>query len=201
MRKNKTSYKSEKVAMVNTSGEIISEGELHFTETQKQGREKGYFSIYNDEFDKIENLSSKEFSLLKYCINNRNQKTNIINLGRKDILTKLNMQRQHFWKYKNKLVKENLLTETNEKNQYLINPRFCCSTDSDTYMKLRLFYAKYKTDQEEVKRIKDEIKQSKNKDNLQKIDNFINNNAININDFMEYINILTNSNSNINRNS
>lgn len=194
MKKNETRYKSEKVAMINASGEIISEGELLFKESQKQGREKGYFSIYNDEFDKIGSLSSKEFSLLKYCVNNRNQKTNTINLGKKDILSRLNMQRQHFWKYKNKLVKENLLAETNEKNQYLINPRFCCSTDSDTYMKLRLSYAKYKTNQEEIKRIKYQIKQSKNKDKLQKIDNFITDNIININDLIEYINILTNKN-------
>ncbi len=117
MRKNDISYKSENVTMINSSGEIISEGTLNFKETIKQGREKGYFSIYNSEFDKIENLSNKEFSLLKYCINNRNQKTNIINLGRKDILKKLNMKRQNFWTYKNKLIKENFRAETDIKNQ------------------------------------------------------------------------------------
>lgn len=68
MRKNETSYKSENVTMINSSGEIISEGTLNFKETKKNGREKGFFSIYNDEFEKIENLSNKEFTLLKYCL-------------------------------------------------------------------------------------------------------------------------------------
>ncbi len=194
MRKNDISYKSENVTMINSSGEIISEGTLNFKETKKQGREKGYFSIYNDEFDKIENLSNKEFSLLKYCINNRNQKTNVINLGRKDLLKKLNMQKNHFYVYKNKLLKENFLTETDVKNQYLINPRFCCSTDSDTYMKIRLSYANYRADQDEIKRIKEEIKNSKNKEKLQKIDKLISDNVLNINDLVEYLNILSKEN-------
>lgn len=191
MRKNETSYKSENVTMINSSGEIISEGTLNFKETKKSGREKGFFSIYTDEFDKIGNLSNKEFSLLKYCVNNRNQKTNIINLGRKDILKKLNMQRQHFHYYKLKLIRENLITETEIKNQYLINPRFCCSADSDTYMKMRLSYANYKSDQEEIKRVKEDIKKSKNKDKLQKIDKLINDNVINVKDLIEYLNILS----------
>ena len=191
MRKNDISYKSEDVKMINSSGEILSEGTLNFKETTKQGREKGYFSIYNNEFDKIENLSNKEFSLLKYCINNRNQKTNVVNLGRKDILKKLNMQRQNFWTYKSKLIKENFIAETEIKNQYLINPRFCCSTDSDTYMKIRLSYANYKADQEEIKRVKEEIKNSKNKEKLQKIDKLISDNILNVNDLIEYLNILS----------
>lgn len=194
MRKNDISYKSENVTMINSSGEIISEGTLNFKETKKQGREKGYFSIYNDEFDKIENLSNKEFSLLKYCINNRNQKTNVINLGRKDLFKKLNMQKNHFYVYKNKLLKENFLTETDVKNQYLINPRFCCSTDSDTYMKIRLSYANYRADQDEIKRIKEEIKNSKNKEKLQKIDKLISDNVLNVNDLVEYLNILSKEN-------
>ncbi len=45
MRKNETSYKSENVTMINSSGEIISEGTLNFKETKKTGREKGFFSI------------------------------------------------------------------------------------------------------------------------------------------------------------
>lgn len=194
MRKNDTSYKSENVTMINSSGEIISEGTLNFKETKKNGREKGFFSIYNDEFDKLENLSSKEFSLLKYCINNRNQRTNIINLGRKDILKRLNVQRQHFHYYKQKLVKENFITETEIKNQYLINPRCCCSSDSDTYMKMRLSYANYKADHEEIKRVKEDIKKSKNKEKLQKIDKLISDNIINVNDLVEYLNILSKEN-------
>ena len=194
MLKNDTNYKSENVKMINGSGEIISEGTLNFKETKKKGREKGFFSIYNDEFDKIGNLSNKEFSLLKYCINNRNQKTNVVNLGRKDILKRLNMQRQHFHYYKLKLIKENIITGTDIKNQYLINPRFCCSTDSDTYMEIRLHYANYKSDQEEIKRIKENIKKSKNKDKLQKIDKLIDDNIINIKDLVEYLNILSNQN-------
>ena len=192
MRKNETSYKSENVTMINSSGEIVSEGTLNFKETKKNGREKGFFSIYNDEFEKIENLSNKEFTLLKYCIINRNQRTNLINLGKKNILKNLKMQRQNFWTYKNKLIKENFIIETDTKNQYLINPRFCCSTDSDTYMKLRLSYVSYKADKEEIIRVKEEIKKSKNKDNLQKIDKLINDNVINIKDLVEYLKILTN---------
>lgn len=192
MRKNETSYKSENVTMINSSGEIISEGTLSFKETKKNGREKGFFSIYNDEFEKIENLSNKEFTLLKYCIINRNQRTNLINLGKKNILKNLKMQRQNFWTYKNKLIKENFIIETDTKNQYLINPRFCCSADSDTYMKLRLSYASYKADKEEITRVKEEIKKSKNKDNLQKIDKLINDNVINVKDLVEYLKLLTN---------
>ena len=86
MRKNETSYKSENVTMINSSGEIISEGTLNFKETKKNGREKGFFSIYNDEFATIENSYNKEFTLIKYCIINRNQRTNLINLGKKNIL-------------------------------------------------------------------------------------------------------------------
>lgn len=192
MRKNDTSYKSENVTMINSSGEIISEGTLNFKETKKTGREKGFFSIYNDEFNKIENLSSKDFKVLNYCVNNRNQRTNIINLGRKDILKKLQMDRSNFFRYKNNLIKQGFIIETETKNQFLINPRFCCSADSDTYMKLRLSFANYKSDQEELKRVKEEIKNSKNKDNLQKIYKLINDNVINTNDIIEFIKILTN---------
>ena len=191
MRKNDISYKSENVTMINGSGEIISEGTLNFKETKKQGREKGYFSIYNEEFDKLECLSSKEFKVLKYCVNNRNQKTNIINLGRKDILKKLQMDRSNFFRYKNNLIKQGFIIETDIKNQFLINPRFCCSTDSDTYIKLRLSYANYRADQDEMKRIKEEIKNSKNKDNLQKIYKLIKDNVIETKDIIEFLKILT----------
>ena len=192
MQRNNTSYKSENVTMINSSGEIISEGTLNFKETKKNGREKGFFSIYNDEFNKIENLSNKEFKVLIYCVNNRNQKTNIVNLGRKDILKKLQMDRSNFFRYKNNLIKQGFIIETETKNQFLINPRFCCSADAETYMKLRLSYANYKSDQEELKRVKDEIKNSKNKDNLQKIFKLIDDNVINTNDIFEFIKILTN---------
>ena len=178
MRKNETSYKSENVTMINSSGEIISEGTLNFKETKKTGREKGFFSIYNDEFNKIENLSSKDFKVLNYCVNNRNQRTNIINLGRKDILKKLQMDRSNFFRYKNNLIKQGFIIETETRNQFLINPRFGAK------------WAGLSTP--EWKRVKEEIKNSKNKDNLQKIYKLINDNVINTNDIIEFIKILTN---------
>ena len=59
-------------------------------------------------------------------------------------------------------------------------------------MKLRLSYASYKADKEEITRVKEEIKKSKNKDNLQKIDKLINDNVINVKDLVEYLKLLTN---------
>ena len=46
------------------------------------------------------------------------------------------MDRSNFFRYKNNLIKQGFIIETDIKNQFLINPRFCCSTDSDTYIKL-----------------------------------------------------------------
>ena len=58
-------------------------------------------------------------------------------------------------------------------------------------MKIRLSYANYKADQEEIKRVKEEIKNSKNKEKLQKIDKLISDNILNVNDLIEYLNILS----------
>ena len=80
MKKEKEQYSiSKKVKIITEEGEIIdSNASLNITEEKKIGRPKGYFSIYTDMFEKMQELKPKQMKMLTYCINERNQLYNKI---------------------------------------------------------------------------------------------------------------------------
>ncbi|MBR0491477.1 MAG: hypothetical protein IJJ82_05485 [Clostridia bacterium] len=190
MKKEKEQYSiSKKVKIITEEGEIIdSNASLNITEEKKIGRPKGYFSIYTDMFEKMQELKPKQMKMLTYCINERNQLYNRVFLqANQKTLKKLDLLKSNFMREKKKIVELGFICPTDHKGEYIVNPRFCYSKDSDSYIKVVNDwnrFSKQKINAEEFKKV---INSKKNSDKLKNIDRYIQSNNFDINDLRDYI--------------
>ena len=190
MKKEKEQYSiSKKVKIITEEGEIIdSNASLNITEEKKIGRPKGYFSIYTDMFEKMQELKPKQMKMLTYCINERNQLYNRVFLqANQKTLKKLDLLKSNFMREKMKIVELGFICPTDHKGEYIVNPRFCYSKDSDSYIKVVNDwnrFSKQKINAEEFKKV---INSKKNSDKLKNIDRYIQSNNFDINDLRDYI--------------
>lgn len=190
MKKKKEQYSlSKKVKIISEDGEIIdSNASLNITEEKKIGRPKGYFSMYEDMFERLQQLSSKEMKMLTYCIEERNQLYNRVFLqSNLKTLKKLDVFKQHLSTYRKKLIDLDFLCPTDHKGEYIVNPRACYSKDSDSYMKVVNDWNRFSKQKINAEEFKKAINNKKNSDKLKNIDKYIQSNSFDINDLRDYI--------------
>lgn len=190
MKKQNQEYSSsKKIIIVDKNGEIIDENaSLNIVETKKAGRPKGYFSIYTDMFEKMRELTPKQINMLTYCINERNQLYNRVFLqSNLKTLKKLDLLKPNFMRERKKILELGFICPTDNKGEYIVNPRFCYSKDSDSYMKVVNDWNRFSKQKINAEEFKKAINSKKNSDKLKNIDKYIQANSFDINDLRDYI--------------
>ena len=167
---------------------IDENASLNIAETKKAGRPKGYFSIHTDMFEKMQELKPKQIKMLTYCINERNQLYNRVFLqSNLKTLKKLDILQPNFLRERKKLLELGFICPTDNKGEYIVNPRFCYSKDSDSYIKVANDWNRFSKQKINVEEFKKAINSKKNSDKLKNIDKYIQANSFDINDIRDYI--------------
>ena len=190
MKKEKEQYSlSKKVKIISEDGEIIdSNASLNIVEEQKIGRPKGYFSMYEDMFEKLQQLSPKQWKMYSYCLEKRNQLYNKVFLqSNLKTLKKLDILKQHFSRERKKLIDLGFICPTDHKGEYIVNPRACYSKDSDSYIKVVNDWNRFSKQKINAEEFKNTINNKKNSNKLKNIDKYIQSNSFDINDLRDYI--------------
>lgn len=190
MKKEQKQYSTSiKGKFISEHGEIIDDNiSLHITEEKKLGRPKGYFSIYTDMFEKMQELKPKQVKMLTYCINERNQLYNRVFLqANQKTLKKLDLLKPNFMRERKKIIELGFICPTDHKGEYIVNPRFCYSKDSDSYIKVVNAWNRFSKQKINAEEFKKAISNRKNSSKLKNIDKYIQANSFDINDLRDYI--------------